>query len=366
VHITIITRNMAAGGTERVISQLINCWCNYGIECSLILLDKSPMFYKINSNSKVYKIGKTKKNKYLDKVFKYIKIRKIIKEISPDIVLSMPEEIGIYVIGALLGTNIPVVVSERNNPWIMPYKKITRFLRKILYPFASGFIFQTNKAASFFSTTIQRKGIILPNPLDLSRILPPYSGNKENIIIGAGRLEPQKNFFMLIDAFAKVYKKHSDYKLHIYGDGSLYSKILEYANNKIPEKAFKLCGVIENLPEEISKAAVFVLSSDYEGIPNVLIEAMAGGTTVISTDCPSGGPRQLIQHRKNGLLVNVGDNDALTTALNEVIENKIKAKSMAEKALEIGQKYDARIVSRDWYKFLSNKKRIVINEKKYN
>ena len=316
MHIAIVTASMAAGGAERVIAQLLKEWCNNGIDCSLITLQKEPIFYDLPKNINLVEIGKLDNNHYLDKVKKYSSVRKIVKKINPDIVLSLPEEIGIYVIGALLGTGIPIVVSERNNPWLMPYKKESRIMRKLMYPWADGFIFQTQKAASFFSRKIQKKGIVLENPLDISRIPMPYENEREKIIIGAGRLEPQKNFYLLIDAFAEFYKTHLDYKLEIYGEGSLRNDLEFYAEEKLPKEKFAFPGRVTDLPERMNKCSVFVLSSDFEGVPNVLIEAMAMGVPSVATDCAPGGAAELIQDVVNGFIVPVGNAKCLANKMS--------------------------------------------------
>ncbi|EYE87679.1 hypothetical protein Q428_12010 [Fervidicella metallireducens AeB] len=155
--LTFVTRNMKAGGAERVISQLVNNFNRAGIQCIIITLDNEEIFYRLDNAVKVHAIGRKSSNSYLDKFLKYKELRRYINVNKPDIVLALPEDIGIYVIPALLGTKIPVVVSERNNPWVMPYKKITRILRRIFYPLADGFIFQTEQAASFFSPNIRKK-----------------------------------------------------------------------------------------------------------------------------------------------------------------------------------------------------------------
>lgn len=359
MHIVIVTRNLAAGGAERVIAQLLTEWCNNEIECSLILLNKEPLFYEIPSKVNLIEIGTLSDNKYFDKALKYLKVRKIIKNINPDIVLSMPEEIGIYVIGALLGIKIPVVVSERNNPWVMPYKKITRVLRKLLYPFASGVIFQTEQAKSFFSKRIQRKSIVLPNPLDLSRIPEPAEGERDKVIVGAGRLEPQKNFKLLISAFTEFYKKHQDYKLVIYGEGNLRAELEnQIKNSGLPEGVITLSGRVSDLLERIRSASVFVLSSDYEGMPNVLIEAMATGVPCISTDCPPGGPAQIIRHGDNGFLVSVNNKDELINSLNKLIDEPDLQRKFSSESIKIKAQYDTKIISKEWKDYLLYRSKI--------
>lgn len=350
MHITIVTASMAAGGAERVIAQLLKEWCACGVKCSLITLRKEPIFYLLPEQVDVYEIGELTQNHYMDKLQKYVQVRKLVCQIKPDVVLSLPEEIGIYVIGALFGIRMPVVISERNNPWVMPYKKPTRVLRKLLYPFADGFVFQTGFAASFFSEKIQKKGVVLPNPLDLTRIPQPYDGPREKVVVGAGRLEPQKNFKLLIDAFASFYPAHTDYQLVIYGEGKQRAELEAYAAAKLPEKVHSFPGNVPDLPDRINSAAVFVLSSDFEGMPNVLIEALAMGVPCVSTDCPSGGPKELIEDGVNGFLVNVGDSKAMADRLDTIVSGTV----LCPDAQQLRDRLDSQKVAGQWQAYLEN------------
>lgn len=352
LKITIIAASMNAGGAERVISQLLSDWEKEGYELSLILLDKKEKFYSISENIPIIEIGQQSNNRVIDKIKRYQQVRKAVMSISPDIILSLPEEIGIYVLWALRHTKIPVVVSERNDPQKMPNKKITRFMRKLMYPHAAGLIFQTEAAASFFSEKIRQKGIVLPNPLDLSRIPDVWSGEREKLIVSAGRLEPQKNFPLLIEAFSLFYKSHQDYRLIIYGDGSQREKLQVLIDSKGLADVIKLPGVSNTLLEDIYKASMFVLSSDYEGVPNVLIEAMAAGIPCVSTDCEPGGAASIITNDTCGVLIPIGDIEALLDTMEKVEREKIGLDALEETSEIIKGRYCSEKVSREWAEYL--------------
>lgn len=350
----VITAAMVAGGAQRVIAQLVNNWVENGQEIYLIETENREDFFSLNPSILRYKIGKMSNSTLTDKLKRYSVIREKIKEYSPNIILSLPEEIGIYVAIANIGTNIPIVVSERNNPWVMPNSKITRFLRNISYYFVNGLIFQSSNAKSFFPEMIQKKGIILRNPLDLSRLPEIYVGKRKKRIVSVGRLEPQKNFPLLLDAFAEFNKKYDDYELIIYGEGSqryfLEKKTMELGlknNVKFPGRS-------NNVLEEIKDASMFVMTSDYEGVPNALIEAMAMGMPVISTDCEPGGAATLIKNGINGSLVPIKDKNALVNAMFFYVENSSIVNAYGDKAKEICKLLDARIVSSEWLSYLSS------------
>lgn len=320
--ISIITKAMTYGGAERVIAQLSNYFVSHSIACRIITTEKSEVMYPLDEKIELVAVGKKSNNKIIDRILRYKAVRKLVLSNKPDVVLTMPEDTGIYAILALIGTGIPVFVSERNNPWIMPNVKITRLLRKVAYPFAKAIIFQTEMAKSFFPMHIQKKGIVLRNPVDASRIPTPYTGKRKKVFSAVGRLEPQKNFPLLIGAFSKFLECEKDYKLIIYGEGRERGNLENLIKQLNLEDSVLLPGRNKNILNVINDSAAFILSSNYEGMPNALLEAMCMGMPVISTDCPSGGPRELIRDGENGLLVQVNDMEAMTNAMKQIIKNR--------------------------------------------
>lgn len=349
--IVIITRNMVGDGAERVIAQLSNYFAAQGKQCSIITINDDEVFYKLDPSICVLPVGQKSGNRVLDKLMRYWQVRKMVRQQQPDLVLSLPEEIAVYVLAALFGTGIPVYVSERNNPWVMPDVKVTRILRSLMYPFAKGIIFQTEMAKSFFPEAIRRKGIVLKNPVDAHRIPNQYEGEREKVIVAAGRLSEQKNMPLLLKAFARFSPNHPEYRLRIFGEGELREELTELSRClQIAEKV-ELPGRSSALLERMNSAAMFVLPSDYEGMPNVLLEAMCMGMPAVSTDCPSGGPKELIKDGVNGLLVPVGDEAALHEAMERMADPAF-AKQMADAAYQTREELTSPEVFVSWYKYL--------------
>ena len=349
--IVIVTRNLLGGGAERVVAQLANYFVACGKECSIIKIETGENFYQLDPAISVAAIGKRSSNKLVDKIRRYGLVRKMIQKEKPDLVLSFPEEVAIYVLLALLGTGIPAYVSERNNPWVMPPAKTTRLLRRFMYPFARGIVFQTEMAKSFFPESIQKKGIVLANPIEADRIPGQYTGLREKVIVGAGRLFQQKNFTLLLNAFADFSSGHPDYKLRIYGEGYMLEQLKAVCRERNIQNKVEFPGKSNVLLEKMNSCAMFVLPSDYEGMPNVLLEAMCMGMPCISTDCPSGGPRELIEDGVNGLLVPVGDEKALCAAM-EKMADPLFAKKMADNALKLREELTSPEVFVSWYRYL--------------
>ena len=349
--IVIITRNLSGGGAERVIAQLANYFAARGKNCTIITLNDDAVFYQLDPRVSLLPVGCKSGNKALDKFLRYRQVRKMVLREKPDLVLSLPEEIGVYVLLALLGTKIPVYVSERNNPWVMPDVKSTRMLRDLMYPFAEGLIFQTEMAKSFFPEAIQKKGVVLKNPVDAQRIPLRYGGQREQVIVSAGRLSRQKNMPLLLKAFARFSPNHPEFRLRIFGEGRLREELEALTVSLGIAQKVELPGRSTALLEKMNSAAMFVLPSDYEGMPNVLLEAMCMGMPCISTDCPSGGPRELIRDGENGLLIPVGDETALYEAM-EKMADPVFAKRMGDAAYEIREELTSPEIFVSWYRYL--------------
>lgn len=180
----------------------------------------------------------------------------------------------------------------------------------------------------------------------------PVSGEREKIVVSAGRLEDQKNFPLLVRAFSAFHEQHPEYKLVIYGEGKKRRELEQLAQSLLPSGAWSMPGRVDDLPQRIVSCGIFALSSDYEGVPNVLIEAMACGMPVVSTDCAPGGAAVLIDPGVNGLLVPVGDAEALAEGMAYLAEDPLQAAQMGRKAVQLQQRLDAERVCSQWLKYL--------------
>lgn len=350
--IIFLTYGMGFGGVEKVIATLANKFSEKSIKCTIITLRNSKCVYTLNYNIDVvslYDGVDTPPVREYIKCFTYL--RKLVKAVKPDIIVSMPEEISCKAIPFLMGLKIPVIVSERNNPWIMPQNKINRILRCIFYPFTDGIIFQTQEAAQFFSRTIRNRSAVIPNPLDLSRIPKAWKGTRRKEVVSIGRLENQKNYSLLINAFSEFNKRHKEYRLIIYGKGSERKALEELSKEKMPESAYCFPGTDEKALNYINGSAMFILSSDYEGLPNALIEAMALGLPCISTNCRCG-PGFLIENEVNGLLIPIGDERAMVRAMCYIAENEELALLMGKNARLIKEKLDTDKIVEGWKAYL--------------
>lgn len=352
MKIAFVTPGMTFGGAERVISILANNWCDMGHEVSMfITATNRPPVYKMNQKIKVEYFAD-----YNEKGVSHLKlisaIRKFINDEKPDSVISFMNDVCAYTIIALIGTGIPVIYSERNDPNRTNQGKVEKLCRKIVEIGAKHIVFQTNGARTCYSKKVQKKSSIILNPVNLDKI-PERTKEEINYleIVSVARLEPQKNQELLIDAFNIVSKKHKDAVLKIYGEGSLKNKLQSRIDELgLTDKAY-LMGAKADVLDWIKESFCFVLSSDFEGLPNSLIEAMCMGMPCISTDCSPGGARELMGNGK-GIVVPCGNKDKLAEAINLYLEEKDIAMQYGAAAYELRNEIGCDKVAQEWLELI--------------
>lgn len=361
MKIVFVTPGMTFGGAERVISILANIWCDMGHDVSmLITATNRPPVYKMNKKIKVEYFADFNENGVSH--FKLISaIRKFVNKEKPDSVISFMNDVCAYTIIALMGTGIPIIYSERNDPNKTNQGKVEKICRKIVEIGAKHIVFQTNGARTYYSNRVQRKSSIILNPVNLEKI-PDRIKEEINYseIVSVARLEPQKNQELLIDAFNIVSKNHKDVVLKIFGEGSLKNKL----QNKIDELELKnrvfLMGAKPDVLKRIKESFCFVLSSDFEGLPNSLIEAMCMGMPCISTDCSPGGARELLRDNR-GVVVPCGNKEELAEAINTFIENPEVAFTYGCAAFDVRKEIESKVIADKWITVMD---KVVRGEKK--
>ena len=360
-RISVVTHKMTGGGCERVVAQLCNYLSAEGVACTLYTECNVPSFYPLDARVAVVPLLSGERMRAIDVPPVYRKLRRLIRRERPDAVLAMPEKVNVWTVLSLLCTGVPVVVSERNDPCRHPENWLKRLLRRLVYPFASGFLFQTQQAADYFPPRIRARGTVLDNPLDTSRLPAPFTGAREQTVVSAGRLHPQKDYPLLLRAFQAFSARCPGWSLVIYGEGGERDALTRLAAAlSLPKGAVRLPGQTDKLAEAILRAGMFVMSSAYEGMPNALIEAMALGLPCISTDCPCGGPASLIRNGENGLLVPPGDADALADAMARLANDAAFAASLGTNALSVRTRMDGTNVLNKWRRYLD---RIAVEHK---
>ena len=344
------------GGAERVISNLSN-YLSKNNKVTIITTGFSKTRYKLNDEitcqSLDNNVDKTKQNRILKNFNRVKKLNRLVKENNPDIIVTLlPNEIFRILFLKKFCIKNPVIISLRDDP-ATEYK--TRFRKKLMYhlvKYANGIVFQTKEASDFFDINIKEKSTIIPNPINEKFIGKPFEGTRKKEIVSVGRLEPQKNHELLIDSFSNIVKKHNDYKLHIYGEGKLRNKLENKIKDMKLEDKVILKGNSSNIKEEIFESSLFVLSSNHEGMPNALMEAMSLGLPVISTDCPCGGPNFLIENKVNGILVRVNNQDEMEEAMDNLISNPGYANKLGKEANKICSRLEPNMIYQKWENYI--------------
>lgn len=362
MKIMINITGLRKGGAERVVSVLANKLVKkYDID--ILVQSSKGIAYNIDKKAKILSLEE-KRNKMtiVRNLERLINSKKIIEKERPDIIITFLPTPS-YRVLALKNKvgKIPIIVADRNDPK-QEYKSIIdKILMNILYKKADGFVFQTKEQQEFFEQRIKENSTIIYNPIKDEFTKDGNEDNikKEKVIISVGRLTAQKNQKILIDAFSRVSQKYLDYKLRIFGTGELEEELKKQIKKLNIEDKVELCGVSNNIKNELQKSEIFVMPSNYEGMPNALIEAMAVGLPVIATDCPCGGPRELIKNNVNGILVPLNDEESIRKNIELLIENKELALQLGNEAKKIREMLNADKIVEQWEEYI----KYVLNKK---
>ena len=347
-HISFVIGGMTRGGAERVISILSNYYASQGWKVDIVMLLNNEVNYELNPNIRLIDMTMNNESRIKSAPKWVIEFRKYVKENNPDIIVSFVARINIVVLLATFGLNTPVIISERNDPAADGRSKIIDIATKLLYRKAKAIVYQTERAQNYFRGKIRSLGVIIPNPISITCV----AEKTKNKIVSVGRLAPQKNQKLLIDSFNEVVKTHPEYSLYIYGDGSLKEELetqIKYL--RLENKVF-LPGNKPDVHKEISDAKIFVLSSDYEGLSNAMLEAMMMGFPCICTNC--AGADEYIINGENGMLVPIKDKNSMVKAINYLIENSDATINMGEKAKESVGKCSVESIMKEWNKLIES------------
>ncbi len=347
--------SLRKGGAERVIVNLAEYFCREGYQVLVVTTRKEKTEYALPtgvlrtiSEPAESELTGSRVNNFKKR---FGKLRGIWKEAKPDIIISFIGKNNMMALLTSRGLNIPVVVSVRGDPEEEYYNFGMRFMARNLFKIADGVILQTKRCFSFFPARVRDRAVILKNPVNPLFFRERYEGERDRTIIAVGRVDENKNHEMLIRAFAPLSEQFPDYTLIIYGEGEKREELKELVKRSGLCGRVQLPGNIDDVADAIYRARVFVLSSDTEGMPNTLIEAMAMGLTVVSTDCPCGGPGELIRHMTNGLLTPVGDVNKMRENLQFLLENPQTADELGIHAKKTSDIYLPEKVCREWREY---------------
>lgn len=347
------------GGAERVVSNLVNQLVlkNYEVIVATEWFGEVefPLDKKVRRVHVGLKQEDENKNRLIKAWLRLKNLRRLLKEEKPDIAIAFTRKANYRALAAGWYTGVPMVIAVRQDPKTYYSSFLDKIAIPLLCPTAAGCIFQTIEQQEFFPRYLQEKSVVILNPVNDKYLDVPKPELREKVVVQSGRLVDFKNQAMLLHAFIGVHDKHPDYRLKIYGGDSFdgTKEILEAIIRENHAKDYiELMGPSDNLEKELPKASVYAFSSDCEGMPNALLEAMALGMPTVATDCPCGGPRTVIINEENGLLIPVKDVKAMEAGINRLIEDRDFAEKLGRNARKISDRINGRAVLAQWEKYI--------------
>ena len=351
--------SLSGGGAERVAANLANYWAQKGWDITVVTLASRKLdFYELHpavervalelsGDSGNVLIG-LKQN--FQRIFM---LRRVLRQIKPDIALGMMTGANVLLALAALGLpGLRTIGAERIHPPQMPLDYLWETLRHYSYRFLNAVTVLTSEGEVWIkNNTYAQKISLIPNAVTYPllaqepRIKP--NATERKILLAVGRLDKQKGFDLLIECLANLSSKYPDWDLIILGEGSLRSALEKKIHDLDLEKRIFLPGSVGNMGEWYESADLYVMSSRFEGFPNTLVEAMAYGLPAVSFDCDTG-PRDIIRHEVDGLLVPVGDTVVLTTALDRLMGDKELRIRFSKYAVEVRERFSMEKIAGLW------------------
>lgn len=341
--ILFVTSDLDRGGAQRVLTILANEYQKKGWEVHIAMVLYNRIGYDVDENIFIHNLSRDGGN--IKNLVYWIRgLRTLAKQVKPNIVVSFAGRVNMIAMMSILGMNIPVLVSERNDPLNDRRSKLEVELCKRFYSRANTVVFQTNYQREFYKKYCDKNSVVIGNPI----AAPIYTGEHvSKDIVAVGKLMEQKNHSMLIKAFSQIADIYSDKNVHIYGKGELKESLQQQVDALNLENRVIFEGNIDNIFEVLHKHQYFVMCSNYEGLSNALLEAMTSGMMCISTNW--NGVQDIIQDGENGLLVPIDDENVLVDKLKKVFDGYYDENAIKKNAIKKAEEYQTNRIIDQWY-----------------
>lgn len=357
-----LTLSLTRGGAERVICNMCNEYFVEKYDVTIISLMAAKPEYPLDERIHFVTLDETEEEYQQNMAVRFLRRRRALAKCLsrlcadgvPKALISFLPEPNMLICSLSGRYDCPIIISVRNDPVKEYGSTVRNLLMGKLYPRADKYVFQTQMARDYFafSEHIMANSYVIPNPLNREFLDVEPSAKRTRECVAVGRLEEQKDPLLLVRAFERLHRELPDITLSFYGEGSLH----ELLQTEIEQRGLGDCiflrGNTRDVRDAIKDAALYVLCSKYEGMPNALMEAMALGLPCVATDCPCGGPAFLIEEGVNGLLVPVGEEESLVQAMRRILTNSEEAEKMGEQARNIIDKLNPDNIYHSWERLL--------------
>jgi glycosyltransferase involved in cell wall biosynthesis len=338
------------GGAETILCKYANFFAQEGHNVNIILLSNREVYFDLREEIGLYRFNyhgsKGGISSKINLPYQQIRhIRDSIKKCNPDVVISFISASNILSTIAVNLAKKPIILAERSSYHRALKNRFWKSLRRIVYPFADAAIILTHEDKPKYHYV--KKVYVVHNPLVLKQ---EHSAIKrERLILGVGRLNHIKGFDRLIEAFSKL--KRGNWKLLIAGEGKEKANLESLIAEHNLGDSVKLLGLIDDMEYYYKKASLFVLPSRSEGFPGALCEAMGYGCASIAFDCPTG-PKEIIQHQKNGILVEADNVKLLAKEMQKLMEDKRKREVLGREASLLANELKIEHIAQQWYEIM--------------
>jgi glycosyltransferase involved in cell wall biosynthesis len=346
MKIALFISSLQNGGAERVMSNMANYWSAKDFDIDLYTYDPpgTKPFYQLNQSVNyiplnLQTLSINRAMAYFENMKRIMGIRRTIKQSKPDVIISFLDMTNIFVLASTRGLGIPVIVSERSNPFILSPGNKWDWIRHKIYPYANAVVVQSKYIQTYFHENLHKIIHVIPNPvINPTNISTSEYSLKQPSIVSVGRLAKEKAFDKLIRAFSSVAKKYDNINLTIFGDGDSRTELESLIHELQLDQRVFLPGRVNHVHAAIQHGEMFVLTSKFEGFPNALCEAMAVGLPVVATECP-GGVHDIIREGIDGFIVAKDDEQALADKMMHLIENDELRLEMSNNCRTITERY---------------------------
>lgn len=343
-----------SGGAERQIILLSNLLSQHGHEVTLLVLSDNKSPYNISEKVHVVDLSNKEGKGRVRILRRFFAFYSAVKSICPDVIINYNLQSAYFCLGIPVKIRGKVVYSERGDPYDEEYSGLLGIIRNYTVKRMTGLVFQSEGARDFFPECVKMKSVVIHNSVNVPQEEYPIPIEREKRIVNVGRLHPQKNQKLLIEAFAKISSSKPEYTLDIYGDGVLHNELQDKIDALGLHDRIHLISSRSDIFGCIHEASLFVLTSNYEGMPNALMEAMSLGLPCISTDCRPGGARTLIDNEVNGIITPCNNVDILAKQMIRLLDDRELAESMAHNARLMALTHTEEMVLEKWNTFLNS------------